>query len=128
MSMKASLEVRSPFIDHRIVELANKLEPSRKLNGTQGKWILHQRLGHWLPKEILSRPKSGFEMPLGVWLRSDLKDWAYERLFSWTDTSPWVNAQNLRNVWAAHQTGRLDCTETLWYHLVFATWLRKYHG
>lgn len=128
MSMKASLEVRSPFIDHRLVALANRLPTSRKLSQGVGKKVLIDRLGHWLPPAILSRPKTGFEMPIGAWLRTSLRAWAEERLFQWGDTSEWVDASALKKVWQMHQTGKLDCTETLWHHLVFSTWLKAFHG
>jgi len=72
MSMKVGLEVRSPFVDHRLVALANGLPPERKLQGVAGKRVLHERLGHLLPAAILKRPKTGIEMPLGAWLREDL--------------------------------------------------------
>lgn len=128
MGMKASLELRSPFVDHRLVALANRLPPERKLAGTARKKILVESLGRLLPREILTRPKTGFEMPLGAWLRDDLKTWAANRLFEFCDTSAWVNREGLRNAWKVHCSGKLDCTETLWYHIVFATWLKGVHG
>lgn len=128
MSMKASLEVRSPFVDHRLVRLANGLAPQRKLSGGQRKAVLLQRLGHWLPSPILSRPKTGFEMPIGAWLRGPLRSWSEKRLFDWGDTSAWVNREALQKAWRAHQSGQLDCSETLWHHLVFSSWLQAYHG
>lgn len=122
MSMKTSLELRSPFVDHRLVALANGLPASRKLAGTQRKRVLVERLGHLLPESVLNRPKTGFEMPLGAWLRGPLANWTEDRLFSDKGTETWVDHQALRNLWRAHRSGKLDCTETLWYHLVFATW------
>ncbi len=128
MGMKASLEARSPFVDHRLVALANRLPAERKLKNTERKKILVESLGRFLPPEILTRPKTGFEMPLGAWLRHDLRNWAEHRLFSHADTAPWVNGQGLRQAWNAHLSGKLDCTETLWYHIVFATWLKGFYG
>jgi len=128
MSMKASLEVRSPFVDHRLVQLANGLAPERKLAGTLRKRVLIERLGHLLPPEILARPKTGFEMPLGAWLRGDLAAWAEHRLFHQTPAADWVHVPRLREMWDAHASGRLDCTETLWYHIVFASWLERWYG
>ncbi|MDJ0836039.1 MAG: asparagine synthase (glutamine-hydrolyzing) [Acidobacteriota bacterium] len=124
MSMKASLEVRSPLVDHRIVELANGLAPQRKLNGNVRKRVLLERLGHLLPPAILDRPKTGFEMPLGAWLREDLAAWTEERLFD-GPTHDWVDHAALRKIWDQHRQGRRDCTETLWHHIVFATWLQR---
>ncbi len=124
MSMKASLEVRSPFVDHRIVQLANQLPPHRKLEGTRRKAVLCDRLGHLLPPEILNRPKTGFEMPTGAWLKGDLRSWSEHRLFHHYDTTPWVDHANLRRLWDIHCSGKQDCTEPIWFHIVFASWLK----
>ncbi len=118
MSMKASLEVRSPFVDHRLVEFANRLPGHRKLLGTTRKKFLMEKLAHFLPPEILSRPKAGFELPLGAWLRRDLKNWAEDRLFHHSNNGDWVNLVALRKMWKSHLSGRLDCTEPIWFHLV----------
>ncbi len=128
MSMKASLELRSPLVDHRLVEFANGLPANRKLMGSHRKRILVERLGHMLPSSILKRPKSGFEMPIGAWLRSDLKSWAEKELFDHTETGEWVNRTALKEIWQSHQSGRHDMTEPIWYHLVFAHWLGRYQS
>ena len=128
MSMKASLEVRSPFVDHRLVALANGLPGERKLMGTTGKRVLIERLGHMLPAAILDRPKTGFEMPLGAWLRGDLAAWTEDRLFHHGKTADWIDHKALRRVWVLHRGGRRDCTEVLWYHVVFASWLKRVYG
>ena len=125
MGMKASLELRSPFVDHHLVEIANRLPAGRKLQGTMRKRILVEELGHMLPVEILRRPKAGFEMPLGAWLRGDLRSWTENRLFEYADTGRWVDKTKLRSVWDSHRSGRLDCTELLWNHIVFASWLKS---
>jgi len=128
MSMMASLEVRSPFVDHRLIQLANNLHPERKLQGTLRKRTLVEGLGHLVPPQILTRPKTGFEMPTGAWLRSELKSWAQDRLFHYADTEPWVDRQQLKKVWNLHCSGKLDCTEALWFQLVFATWIKGVYG
>ncbi len=125
MGMKASLELRSPFVDHHLVEIANRLPAELKLRGTMRKRILIEELGHMLPREILQRPKAGFEMPLGAWLRSDLRSWTENRLFEYADTEPWVDKTQLKSIWESHRSGRLDCTELLWNHIVFASWLKS---
>ncbi len=124
MSMKASLEVRSPFVDHRLVQLANGLPPHRKLFKTLRKRTLIEGLGHLLPPGILTRPKTGFEMPTGAWLRKELKSWAEDRLFHHANTDPWVDRNQLKKVWDLHCSGKLDCTEIIWFQLVFSTWLK----
>ena len=128
MSMKSSLELRSPLVDHRLVEFANSLAPEQKLDGLVRKKILVTQLGSLLPREILERSKSGFEMPLGAWLRGDLRSWAEHHLFQDTGTKPWVNHQQLRTIWQRHCSGKLDCTEALWRHLVFAFWYQRIYA
>lgn len=71
--MHASLEVREPFLDHRILEFANNLPSHYKLNGRVGKWILKELLGDMVPKSLFNRPKKGFSIPLEPWCRNELK-------------------------------------------------------
>lgn len=125
MSMKASLEVRCPMVDYRMVQLANSLPAQTKLDGTLRKAVLLRRLGHLLPQEVLDRPKAGFEMPLGAWLRTDLREWAAHTLFETPAPAGLVNQNMLKKIWQTHQQGRLDCTETLWCHLVFNSWFQR---
>ena len=72
-SMHHSLEVRVPFLDHRIVEFALNLSPDLKLKGGTGKYILKEVLYDYIPPAYFNRPKWGFAVPLRVWLKSDLK-------------------------------------------------------
>ncbi len=74
MSMAHSLEVRVPLIDHKLVEFAVCIPAELKLRGGRGKWIFTQALKDVLPKDILDRPKRGFEMPVASWMRTDLRD------------------------------------------------------
>jgi asparagine synthase (glutamine-hydrolysing) len=115
-------------LDHRIVQLANALPVERKLHGATRKRVLLERLGHMLPKDILERPKTGFEMPTGVWLRGEMRSWAEDRLFDHADTKDWVNREALRDLWQTHLSGKLDCTEPLWFHIAFTSWLKRTYG
>ncbi len=73
MSMANSLEVRVPFLDHRLVEFAAKIPAKLKLNGLVNKYILKRAMKDKLPSSILKRTKAGFDIPIGKWLRTDLK-------------------------------------------------------
>lgn len=73
MSMTHSLEVRVPLIDHKLVEFAVRIPITLKLHGKHAKWIFTQALGDVLPREVINRPKRGFEMPVAAWMRSDLR-------------------------------------------------------
>ena len=73
MSMKNSLEVRVPLLDHRIVELAFRMKGSLKLNNGKTKFVLKKAFKDLLPPSLYNRPKAGFEVPISRWLKTDLK-------------------------------------------------------
>jgi len=74
MSMANSLEVRVPFLDHNVVEFAAKIKSKDKLRGRKTKFILKETFNNYLPKEVLSRGKYGFEAPFSIWIKNELKD------------------------------------------------------
>src|SRR5205085_5001583 len=74
MSMAASIESRVPFLDHKLVEFTARMPPEMKIRGGTTKWILREAMRGILPAEILNRPKMGFPVPVGQWLRGEFKD------------------------------------------------------
>jgi asparagine synthase (glutamine-hydrolysing) len=123
-AMGVSLESRVPFLDHRIVEFAASLPIAFKIQGKQGKRILRNVLYRYVPKEIVERPKTGFGIPLGEWLRGPLREWAEELL------SPekirkegYLDPKPVRLTWEEHLTGVKNHDGPLWGVLMFQAWL-----
>jgi asparagine synthase (glutamine-hydrolysing) len=114
-SMAVSLEVRIPLMDHRVAAFAWSLPMQMKLAGGQGKHVLRQVLYKHVPRSMIERPKQGFAVPIGEWLRSPLKDWAGDLLSGgYLKQRGLVCPQTVEALWAEHQSGRKDHTARLW--------------
>ncbi len=125
-AMSTSLETRTPFLDHRVVELAWKLPLSMKLRNNQGKWALRQILYKYVPREIIERPKQGFGVPLDEWLRGPLKEWAEELISEKRlRREGYFNPDLIRAKWLEHLSGVRNWDHSLWAILMFQAWLES---
>jgi asparagine synthase (glutamine-hydrolysing) len=125
-AMAVSLETRAPLLDHRVVELALSLPVSMKLSGGRGKHILRRVLAQHVPPELFERPKSGFGLPVGAWLRGPLREWAEELLSEQRlGSHGYVRPEMVRRCWIEHLSGRHNWTYPLWSVLMFQCWLER---
>lgn len=127
-AMGVSLETRVPFLDHRVAELAWRLPLNMKIRDGQGKWVLRQVLYKYVPRKLIERPKAGFGIPVGQWLRGPLLDWAEALLDERRLVEEgYLNPEPIRNAWQQHLSGRYDWTARLWAVLMFQAWLEENH-
>ncbi len=124
-SMANSLEVRSPLLDHVLIELIARMPSSLKLKGGTGKFIFKKSMERVLPQEILKRPKQGFAVPLADWFRKELKEPSAAVLMQ-TDPMGVLNPKTVADLWAKHQSGFRDFSTPLWTLLMFRLWQKKY--
>ncbi len=125
-SMAVALEARVPLLDHRVVEYAARLPSSLKIRDGLSKWALRQVLYKYVPRELVDRPKMGFGVPIGEWLRGPLRDWAESLLDeAGMRSEGYLNAAAVRAVWREHLQGRFDWQYPLWNALTFQAWLRS---
>ena len=122
-AMDASLETRTPFLDHRVVEFAWRLPLSMKIRNGEGKWLLRQVAYRYIPRQLLERPKSGFGLPIDGWLRGPLRDWvegllAEDRLRD----EGFFEAAPIRQKWHEHLSGVRNWQHQLWSVLMFQAW------
>jgi asparagine synthase (glutamine-hydrolysing) len=128
-AMSVSLETRVPFLDHRVVEFAWRLPQSYKLRNGVTKWPLRQVLYKYVPQALIERPKMGFSVPIGDWLRGPLRGWAQAlldpaRLRAETFFEPAL----IRQKWEEHQSGRRNWQYQLWNVLMFQAWYEQQEG
>lgn len=122
-SMSASLETRAPFLDHHVVECALGLPSAMKIGPDGGKAIMRNILYRYVPRELLDRPKAGFAIPLGQWLRGPLRDWA-EELLTPASLAEFFDIASVHQKWQTHLSGRRDNSSAIWPVLMFQSWRR----
>jgi asparagine synthase (glutamine-hydrolysing) len=127
MSMACSLEVRSPFVDPRVVEFAASLPADMKLRGRKLKYLLRRVAGRYLPPEIVRRPKQGFGFPVGLWMQRDMKALVEDRLGrSRLVASGTFRPEPIARLLREHMEGRVDHSYRLWLLLNLEIWYEIY--
>jgi len=126
-SMAVGLEARVPMLDHRLVEFAWRLPVKYKRRRGRTKWLLRRVVQRHVPSSLMERPKMGFNVPIGDWLRGPLRDWAETLLDPARLKSEGVlDADIVARIWAQHQGGRHDWTNRLWTVLMYRAWAEKW--
>ncbi len=127
VSMAHSLEVRVPYLDHELVEFAARIPSNLKVHRLEKKYIFRKAVSPWLPREHLTRPKQGFSVPIGSWLRGPLRPMLRDLAESQElRTSPWLNHVAVRQMIDEHLAGTLNHESRLWAVLCFCEWERQY--
>lgn len=120
MSMKHSLEVRVPFLDHHLTEWIWSLPDDLRFTKDHSKILLKSLLYRHIPREMIERPKMGFGLPIGQWLKKDLKDWAIESLLK---PNQFLDVSIIEKLWSEHLQGKRDHKSVLWDVICFNQWL-----
>jgi asparagine synthase (glutamine-hydrolysing) len=124
-SMACGLEVRSPFLDHKLVEFCASVPSGLKIKRTEQKYILKQAFQEELPAEIVRRGKAGFGLPLAQWLRNDLRALAEDTLLSPNSCiSGLFRPEKIRMMLDEHATGKRNWHVQVWRLLVLENWLK----
>lgn len=128
--MAVSLETRSPFLDHEVIEYAWNMPMQYKLRSENNKhitkWILRQVLYQYVPKSLIERPKVGFGLPIGIWLKGPLRDWAEDLLSEKRIIDDgYFYPEPIRRKWREHIKGKSSWEHSLWNVLMFNAWLKE---
>lgn len=126
-TMAVALESRAPLLDHRVAEFIWPLPLSMKVRDGTSKWLLRQVLYRHVPQDLIERPKMGFEVPIGLWLRGGLRDWAESLIARDRLTQEgYLRPALIRQMWDQHQAGSHNWGPQLWNVLMFQAWLTEY--
>ncbi len=123
-AMSVSLETRVPFLDPEVAAAAWQIDAATHRADGEGKWVLRNILSRYVPRELFDRPKKGFAMPVGRWLRGELRDWAGDLLNgARLREQGYLDAALVNRRWQQHQSAKTDWSHQLWSVLMFQSWL-----
>lgn len=125
-SMAVGLETRVPLLDNHVVKFALQISTRQKIRQKEGKWILRRVLERYLPTRLTDRPKMGFAVPIGDWLRGPLREWAETLLEEKRlNDEGYFLSEPIRKMWVAHTSGMINAPYHLWIILMFQAWLEQ---
>ncbi len=126
MTMAASLEGRSPLLDHEYFEWAARLPVEYKMHGRKGKYLLRKAFNHLLPEENRNYRKQGFSLPVGAWFKGPLAEWTRGTLLgSDTKLNEWFEGNVIEQILAEHSQGMIDHGKRIWALMVLELWLQQ---
>jgi asparagine synthase (glutamine-hydrolysing) len=127
MTMATAVELRVPFLDHKLVEYIASLPDEAKIQGNLGKWILRQVMGNSIPPSILHRAKKGFPMPAAAWFRSELREFVRDTLLA-RDAAcrNYFSRQAVEELVARQERGKISGFQEIWSLLVFESWHKEF--
>jgi asparagine synthase (glutamine-hydrolysing) len=126
-TMAYALEARSPLLDHRLMEFAASIPAELKVRGREKKWIFREALRDWLPGQILDRPKQGFTVPVGEWLRTDLQGMLHDVLLDPGSLGRgYFRPETIRSMIDGHLRGNDDEIKPLWALFMLELWHREF--
>jgi asparagine synthase (glutamine-hydrolysing) len=126
-AMSVSLETRVPYLDHNLVEFIMSLPLEMKIRNGSSKWILRQVLDRHVPRQLMERPKMGFAVPVGDWIKGDMREWAESLLEErQMKEEGFFVFQTVEEMWQRHLSGRFNHTHELWNILMFQSWLETW--
>ncbi|HLL99427.1 MAG TPA: asparagine synthase-related protein, partial [Pyrinomonadaceae bacterium] len=125
-SMANSLEARSPFLDHKVIEFAASLPEKIKVRGTETKYLLKKAASRIVPREVLYRRKMGFGIPVGYWLRNEMKSFMFETLLAEKSFKRGLfKPETVERLVVEHVAEKQNHTYPLWTLLMLELWFRQ---
>jgi asparagine synthase (glutamine-hydrolysing) len=123
MTMATAVELRVPFLDHKLVEYLAAAPDAAKVRGNQGKWILRQTVGKSVPPLILNRSKKGFPMPASAWFRTELREFVRDTLLARNSTCrDYFNRHAIEEIVTRQEKGKISGFQEIWSLIVFEYW------
>jgi len=125
-SMASGLEARAPLLDHRLVDFVWRLPLSMRIRDGRGKWLLRRIVDRYVPPALMDRPKAGFALPIGAWLRGPLRAWAEPLLTpAALEDGAGFDAAVITAIWRRHLAGHAEELR-LWPVLMFQAWRARW--